>query len=99
MGPVLPFLPFIIPLITSIPSFMQAFKGGGGAQARQLGPYTPSQTKAPGVVSPQDPAAAIRRTAPERQVAGLAQVSPGMEAQMSGLTPEEWELIVQQGGG
>lgn len=97
MGPIMPLLPFIIPLITSIPSFMQAFKGGGNAA--RLGPYTPTQTKAPGVVSPQDPASAIKRARPNLQTAGLAQVSPGMEAQMSGLTPEEWELVVGQGGG
>ena len=95
MAPVIPFIPLIASVL---PIVLQASGVMGGGQ-QQAGARGPGLAKTPGLVSPRDPAAAIRRARPDLQTAGLAQVSPGMEAQMAGLTPEEWELIVQQGGG
>jgi len=98
MAPVIPFIPLIASVLTSVPGILKATGVIGGGQ-QQTGARGPGLAKTPGLISPRDPAAAIRRARPELQTAGLAQVSPGMEAQMAGLTPEEWELIVQQGGG
>ncbi len=94
-------LPVILTLVSMAAAGTQVAGGIKGliSGRPQVGPRGPGQIRAPGLISPRDPAAAIKRARPELQTAGLAQVSPSMEAQMSGLTPEEWELIVQQGGG
>lgn len=92
-------IPLIASVVSTVPSILQATGVIGGTGGEQYGAAFGQPT--PGLISPRDPAAlrkTIARRRPELQTAGLAQVSPAMEAQMAGLTPEEWDLIVGQGG-